>query len=178
LLCPTNPLRPNPADDEGYGATDYAPVYYTDIDPETGLRNKVTRADGGLVIGNQPIDTISDGTSNTIAIAEDVGRNPNMTMHYADPLGGYRKIYRWAEPDNAIGISLGINNHALPFGGPEACLWTVNNCGPNEEIFSFHGRGAHVLFCDGHIAFLSESIDPRELRKLITRNGGEAVADY
>jgi hypothetical protein len=34
------------------------------------------------------------------------------------------------------------------------------------------------VFCDGHIAFLKSSIDPRELRKLITRNGGEVGTEY
>lgn len=179
LICPTNPLRPQPADSSGYGCTDYAPVYYVDIDPETGERNKATRADGGLIIGKATALSITDGTSNTIAIGEDVGRHEGMTMAYDDPLGGLRQIYRWAEPDCAIGISKGINNNATPFGGPTSCPWSLNNCGPNEEIFSFHPGGAHVVFCDGHVTFLRETIDPRELRKLVTRNGGEVItAEY
>ncbi len=173
LICPTNPLRSQPVDSQGYGCTDYAPVYYVDIDPLTGLRNRFTRADGGLILGRSTVLSITDGTSNTIAIAEDVGRNESMTMIYPDPVGGLRQVHRWAEPDCAIGVSMGINNNRTPFGGPASCLWSVNNCGPNEEIFSFHPGGAQVLFCDGHVAFLNESLDPRELRKLITRNGGE-----
>jgi prepilin-type N-terminal cleavage/methylation domain-containing protein/prepilin-type processing-associated H-X9-DG protein len=176
LICPTNPLRPQPQDVQGYGCTDYAPVYYTDIDPVTGVRNKATRADGGLIIGKSTVQAITDGTSNTIAIAEDVGRNPTMNMPYPDPLGGMRQIYRWAEPDCALGISVGVNSNAEPFGGPASCPWTTNDCGPQEEIFSFHGGGAHVVFCDGHIAFLKDQLDPRTLRKLVTRAGGETVA--
>jgi prepilin-type processing-associated H-X9-DG protein len=99
-----------------------------------------------------------------------------MMMEYPDPLGGLRQLYRWAEPDCAIGISKGINNNATPFGGPASCPWSMNNCGPNEEIFSFHTGGAHVVFCDGHTAFLTESIDPRTLRALVTRNGGEVIS--
>ncbi len=175
LICPTNPLRPQPTDPQGYGTTDFAPVYYVDIDPVTGLRNKSTRVDGGMILGKPSVLSIADGTSNTIAIAEDVGRNESMTMEYADPLGGMRQLYRWAEPDCAIGISKGINNSRSPFGGPTPCQWSANNCGPNEEIFSFHPGGAHVVFCDGHVAFLKESIDPRELRKLVTRSGGEVA---
>ncbi len=177
LLCPSNPLRPDPRDSQGYACTDFGPVYYVDVDPATGQRNKLTRADGGLILGKQSVLTITDGTSNTIAIAEDVGRNETMTMPYADPLGGLRQIHRWAEPDCAFGVSMGVNTNRAPFGGPASCPWSTNNCGPNEEIFSFHPGGAHAVFCDGHVAFLRESIDPRTLRKLVTRAGGEAVSE-
>lgn len=51
----------------------------------------------------------------------------------------------------------------------------TNNCGPNEGIFSFHPGGAEAAFCDGHVAFLKESIDPRTLRERVTRAGGEVV---
>lgn len=180
LICPSNPLRPDSRDSQGYGCTDFGPVYYVDVDPVTGDRNKLTRADGGLILGKQSIQTIKDGTSNTIAIGEDVGRNEKMTMPYPDPLGGLRQVHRWAEPDCAFGISKGINNNNSPMGGPPSCPWNTNNCGPNEELFSFHPGGAHVVFCDGHVALLRESIDPRTLRKLVTRSGGEVAseADY
>ena len=175
LTCPSNPLRPEPLDPSGYGCTDYGPVYYTDIDPVTGDRNKFTRVDGGLKLGGTTVAEIPDGTSNTIAIAEDVGRNPTMQMPYPDPLGGLRQIHRWAEPDCAFGISKGVNNSRTPFGGPPECPWVVNNCGPHEEIFSFHPGGAQVVFADGHVGLLKESIDPRSLRKLVTRAGGEVL---
>ena len=173
---PIHQTEPSPTDSQGYGCTDFGPVYYVDIDPVTGDRNKFTRADGGLILGRQSVLSIQDGTSNTIAIAEDVGRNEAMTMPYPDPLGGPRQVHRWAEPDCAIGISKGVNNNRTPFGGPAACPWGTNNCGPNEEIFSFHTGGAHAAFCDGHVAFLRETIDPRTLRKLVTRSGGEVVS--
>ena len=174
-VCPSNPLRPTPSDSQGFGCVDYAPTYYTDIDPVTGERNRLTRRDGGLKLGGTRIAEIPDGTSNTIAIAEDVGRNEGMNMEYPDPLGGMRFIFRWAEPDCAIGVSQRINNNPSPWGGPPACPWRNNNCGPNEEVFSFHPGGAHVVFCDGHVAFLKESTDPRVLRKLVTRDGGETL---
>jgi prepilin-type N-terminal cleavage/methylation domain-containing protein/prepilin-type processing-associated H-X9-DG protein len=177
LLCPSNPLRPEPKDSSGYGATDYGPVYYTDVDPVSGDRNKLTRADGGLTLGKRSVLSITDGTSNTVAVGEVVGRNETMTMPYPDPFGGLRQIHRWAEPDCAFGISKGINNSRTPFGGPPSCPWGTNNCGPNEEIFSFHPGGAHVVFCDGHVAFLKESMDPRTLRKLVTRAGGEVTSE-
>ncbi len=178
LICPSNPLRLEPKDSQNYGCTDFAPVYYVDIDPVTGARNKSTRVDGGLILGRATVLSITDGTNNTIAIGEDAGRNETMIMPYSDPFGNPRQIYRWAEPDCAIGISKGVNNNSTPFGGPPSCLWTTNDYGPQEELFSFHPGGAHVVFCDGHIAMLKSTIDPRDLRKLVTRNGGEVTPDY
>jgi prepilin-type N-terminal cleavage/methylation domain-containing protein/prepilin-type processing-associated H-X9-DG protein len=67
-----------------------------------------------------------------------------------------------------------INQNAQPFGGPVStgtaadCNWGWNNCGPNDEPFSFHGAGVNTLFCDGHVAFLSDSISPTAMRRLLT----------
>jgi prepilin-type N-terminal cleavage/methylation domain-containing protein/prepilin-type processing-associated H-X9-DG protein len=207
-VCPSNPFAPGGVDAAGYGVTDYGATCYTDIDPVTGLRNKKTRTfgalraqgAGGVVTPNAgtKVQTISDGTSSTIAIAEDVGRidNPFYVAAYVDPYDGQlRRFWRWAEPDSAYGVSgyqntatgydsgRAINNTPSPTGGSSAtCLWApTNNCGNNDEIFSFHGGdGANVVYCDGHVSFLSASTDRRVVRQLVTPNGGEVITgvDY
>jgi prepilin-type N-terminal cleavage/methylation domain-containing protein/prepilin-type processing-associated H-X9-DG protein len=132
---------------------------------------------------------IIDGLSNTIAIMEDVGRSEQFTTpRYIDPsgvdvAGGFRSAWRWAEPDSANGASgppgatwgtLGstgvrmINNYSQPYGGPTACPWTTNNCGPNDEPFSFHGSGCNALFVDGHVSWLAADINPITYRRLLT----------
>ena len=197
FLCPSNGLRPDSGlDSSGYGYTDYGATVYTDIDNVTGLRNKVTRVSGALrgtpTGKGTTLADIPDGLSNTIAIAEDGGRNESMPGAYPDPVaGGKRSFWRWAEPDNGFGVSgdgtqaganapgtgqdlIGgrarvINNNALPFGGPSTCPWnSLVNCGPNDEIFSFHSGGANVVFMDGHVSFLSSGIDAIVMRRLVT----------
>jgi prepilin-type N-terminal cleavage/methylation domain-containing protein/prepilin-type processing-associated H-X9-DG protein len=274
-LCPSNPLRPADTDQGGYGFTDYGPTVYTDIDPNTGVRNKATRAAGGLhasstpappggsnnagdtstytqgavwtnnatslpyppmtSYGNRPGD-ITDGLSKTMAIAEDAGRQDQMTSPYQDPVmtgpgvtaTGQRGFWRWAEPDNGFGVSgdpratvdqagtpdtnftltvRAINNNQTPFGGGDpsslppsgipTCNWNLgygsqagppaitgsapfgdytggynNNCGPNDEIFGFHGNGANVCFMDGHVSFLSADTTSIIVRYLVTANEG------
>lgn len=181
FVCPTNSLRPSPLDTEGFGATDYAATYYVDLDPMTGRGNSALRRDGALTSAWTRIADVADGLSNTIFVAEDSGRDERMQPGhvYTDALDGKRRrIWRWAEPDNAIGVSKQINNNRIPFGGPPTCPWTTNNCGPFEEIFSFHPAGAQVLMGDGSVQFLSESLELVTLRALVTRSGAESVLPF
>lgn len=145
---------------------------------------------------------ITDGTSNTIAIAESAGRefaaSRLATSPHRSPAGtrdtcgsadgtaasGYRCPNRWADPDNALGLSgpptslsrkRVINNHVVPIGGPPECPWSTENCGPNDEIFSFHTGGAQAVFADGAVRFLSENMDPVVVAKLVARADGEQI---
>jgi prepilin-type processing-associated H-X9-DG protein len=198
-MCPSNPLRPaNGKDSQQYAYTDYGPTVYTDIDPVSGVRNKNTRMLGGLHGGGSSVGQIADGLSNTIAVTEDAGRNEAMPGAYADPIaGGLRSFWRWAEPDNGFGVSgaaditngfgvnpgtavnnfiRAVNNNAVPFGGTTSCPWaTKTNCGPNDEIFGWHGTGANVVFMDGHVKFLSQEINTVVLRHLVTAAEGVPV---
>jgi prepilin-type N-terminal cleavage/methylation domain-containing protein/prepilin-type processing-associated H-X9-DG protein len=209
-ICPSNGWS-KAVDSAGFGNVDYGATVYTDIDPVTGIRNKATRVDGALhTIPSKPmagtsITSILDGTSNTFAIVEDVGRDDRYQSAYPDPLtpssldpspslpvGGVpgRRFWRWAEPDSGYGVSgfqggsydagTAINNTPTPLGGAvNTCLWVpTNNCGNNDEIFSFHPGGANALFCDGHVQFMRDQIDRRVVRMLTTPTGGETLPDF
>ncbi len=180
FVCPTKAWRTSPTDQQGFGCTDYAATYYTDLDPVTALPNAALRAEGALVTGGSRLSEVTDGASNTIFVAEDNGRDERMWANhvYLDPLDGQkRRLWRWAEPDNAMGISKLINNNRAPRGGPASCPWNTNNCGPNDELFSFHAGGANVLLGDGSVRFLQETIAAAPLRAFITRAGDEAVSE-
>jgi prepilin-type processing-associated H-X9-DG protein len=142
------------------------------------------------------IEAVSDGTSNTVAIMEDVGKaheavSPFMKAKYVDanPYGvdksptGLSNNYRWANPDIANGVSgpdqdtanklARFNNNASPKGGPVSCSWANNNCGPNDEPFSFHSGGIQAVWGDGHVSFLRDTTDPLTIRAMLTPTGGE-----
>jgi prepilin-type processing-associated H-X9-DG protein len=111
-------------------------------------------------------------------MAEDAGRHEGMGSLYDDPVeGGVRKQWRWADPDNAFGVSWTVNFHSSPWGGPDDCPWKTMNCGPNDEIFSFHPGGAHVVFCDGHTLFLRDETSARSLRAMVSRAGLDKPLD-
>jgi len=133
--------------------------------------------------GGAKIAQVSDGTSNSISVFEDVGRNETMNgiggppNNYLDPVDGKgRRHWRWAEPDCSSGASKGVNNNANPKGGPDDCPWTAHDCGPNNEMFSFHPGGAHVGMSDGSAKFLEEDISMVVFYALGTRQEGEVVA--
>ena len=122
------------------------PTVFTDIDPLTGVSNNATRMDGALSLGGTRMARITDGTSHTLAIAEDSPVNyetvfPLIASTVPDPVvtagnnadppppSKNRAVNRWAEPDNGIGISGPgnatpgalkgvVNNNSVPEGRP------------------------------------------------------------
>jgi prepilin-type N-terminal cleavage/methylation domain-containing protein/prepilin-type processing-associated H-X9-DG protein len=186
----------------GYGYGDYGATVYTDIDPNgltgqtgstpaTPFRNKNSRVNGLLHQGKTQIAEATDGTSNTIAIGEDAGRDARFKSpymeNYRDGVNtlnrnvptGYRRYWRWVEPDEAYGVSGQPNNKFRPMNEPSDYATTTttagNNAGANDELFSFHPGGVNVLFGDGSVRFLKDSINVKTLRGLVSLNGGEVL---
>jgi prepilin-type N-terminal cleavage/methylation domain-containing protein/prepilin-type processing-associated H-X9-DG protein len=199
-LCPTNPARSGSVDPYGYGYTDYMPIAYTDINPAGAGNVQLAAgpyAPAALQLGGSRASSILDGLSNTIGVVEAVGRTDLFASNpYPDPTGNdllpagstTRNPWRWAEPASAGGVSgppganfatpglRVVTNNPAPFGGPPSCPWTVRNCGPNDEPFSFHGNGCNALFMDGHVTWIKSSIDPVTFRRLLTAMEGLPAA--
>jgi prepilin-type N-terminal cleavage/methylation domain-containing protein len=191
-----------------YGQTDYMPVPYTDLDPVTGLRNPMTATARGADkpgllggAGEAGFRDCTDGLSNTACIFEDAGKPASIaSTKYAAPAGfttvdncgtlagGGRCPNRWADADSGSGVSgppnLGtgetkvINNNNNPKGGPAGCLWANNNCGPNDEPFSFHTGGCHATLGDGSVRFISENVDRNIVRQLVDRADGQVMGEF
>ena len=152
--------------------------------------------------------SITDGTSNTILCIEDAGRShpnagnfatlstrpaviSNDTVAYVGFATGGRRMYAWADPDSSTnGLSgpsnaispgsrtVGINTYRTPQGGPAECRWTQNNCGPNDEPFSWHTGGCQAVLADGSVRFLSENIDWFLLKNLAASQDGNVLGDF
>jgi prepilin-type processing-associated H-X9-DG protein len=170
------------------GASDVSPSKMFQLKTSSELA-----ALGGIdpFFGGAKITAISDGTSSSILIYEDVGRNermhadhPNYAARaggftpnaYLDPIDGKgRRHWRWAEPDSTSGSSKPMNNNPTPQWGPSTCPWEYHDCGPNNEWFSFHTGGAQAVFADGHVQFIRDTITLRTVYSLGTRDGGEVI---
>ncbi|CAN5628246.1 hypothetical protein BH11PLA2_BH11PLA2_12920 [soil metagenome] len=68
-----------------------------------------------------------------------------------------------------------INNYQTEKANGTTCPWSLNNCGPNDEPFSFHPGGAMAVFGDGHVIFVRDNITAQTLRAICTADGGETV---
>jgi prepilin-type processing-associated H-X9-DG protein len=95
-------------------------------------------------------------------------------------------MWAWADADSVTnGLSgpsnstanrkAGVNQNKLPTGGPATCPWSVNNCGPNDEPFSFHPGGVNCAMGDGSVKFLADTIDPITLKWSVAAQDGNVV---
>ena len=211
-LCPSNGTTG--PDGLGYGLTDYMPVAYVDFDANGNRQAKVQGVDIAGALGFcKKIAACTDGLSNTILVIEDSGRPTNNGGSYDESSGSLLGVPgraidttqlasaanqtpysaggnfgipgRWADPDNASGISgppanrgAFINNNKTPNGGPASCPWSTNNCGPNDEPFSLHVGGVHALLGDGTVRFISDNIDYNNLRRLANPKDGEPLGEF
>ena len=154
----------------GYGVGDYGPTVYTDISPTlsttgvgatsiTPYRDKTYRANGLLKQGKTSIAEVTDGTSNTIAIAEDAGRDPrsespytrgtsnaayaglNYNIYSPTDQGLPLRFWRWAEADNGYGVSGSVNNSNAAY---EYCSssWQPAGCTGGPTAVTVQGNNA------------------------------------
>jgi prepilin-type processing-associated H-X9-DG protein len=94
--------------------------------------------------------SITDGTSNTIAIAEAVAV-------------GEDNYGFWSCGASCLGHDEGPIN---------------NRRGSLDEIASLHPGGANAAFADGSVRFISESLSLDIVAALCTRDNQEVVSDY
>jgi prepilin-type processing-associated H-X9-DG protein len=121
-----------------------------------------------------PIAQITDGTSQTMIIAEDADRPKlwHAGHEVPDQLLQCGPWHEWGDCDL-------VPQGSTPDGaaGPGPC---GINCTNQSQVYSLHPGGANTTFADGSVHFLKASIDIRVFAALVTRAGGEVVSagDY
>jgi prepilin-type N-terminal cleavage/methylation domain-containing protein len=113
------------------------------------------------------ITDITDGTSNTLLLAEDAGRNQCWEMGQLK--GSLGENGAWANPGSNITVS-GFNPATGTTPGPIAVNGTNS-----QNVYSFHVGSAGGLFADGSVQYLSSSTSVDTLIALTTRASGEVV---
>jgi prepilin-type N-terminal cleavage/methylation domain-containing protein/prepilin-type processing-associated H-X9-DG protein len=114
------------------------------------------------------IAEVTDGTSNTLLLAEDAGKTGHWQMGQFISLGIGNGA--WAATSTSIKLR-GFNPATMTQPGPCAI-----NCENNDEIYSFHQGGANVACADGSVHFLAATTDINIVAALITRAGGDLIS--
>lgn len=139
------------------GKQDYGGIMGTSIVPK-GAENPVGGGDfgttGGLIARPLLLSTFTDGLSHTLLVAESADRGLALDGQVTE-MG----LSKWANGTNSF---------------PQNTLFI--NTPDMQNIRSRHQGGAHGVFADGGLRFLSEKMDPDVLAAICTRNGQEACA--
>jgi hypothetical protein len=151
--------------------------------------------------GGRKFRDVTDGLSNTIAIAESAGRPAvyRRGQKYGSLPGDRVNAGGWARPASDIMI-YGQKKDGTGLLGTVAINATNGeNVGPNvsgyttypytvapfafgvhgtSSAYSFHTGGANFTLGDGAVRFISENIDFDTFIKLCTPGGGEVVGEF
>ena len=196
FICPSAPgsNRNDPHWVKGAASGDYGSInevkkkVYTNV---LGLADPGDSGRAGVLAkeSKNKIRDITDGTSNTIMLAEAAGQpevytargkmNATTVAAYQDDkvasVGGTYAAQDgtgWADPDCGFSIN-GATADGLDVYGP----YMVNRINVSE-VYSFHTGGAQVVLADGSVRFLSENIDTKLFVALCTRANGEVVGEF
>lgn len=130
-------------------------------------------AASGVLILHRAISIakITDGTSHTVAVAEQSDWCRNATGQEMDCRSDCDHGFLMGPGNDGWErhFNLTIALHRINEKSSTA-LGVAGNCGPNRPIQSVHPGGAHVLLADGSASFLQESVEVDTLYQLANRD--------
>jgi prepilin-type N-terminal cleavage/methylation domain-containing protein/prepilin-type processing-associated H-X9-DG protein len=181
LSCPSTPNQTRLDKTVTQGVTIFAAI--SDYAPDTSISTSLNSL--GVVdslshkspLGMIRVNTMlsfsqcPDGLSNTLIVAEDAGR-PTRFRTRGKTLAGSCSGAGWTDRDSEF-VTDGYTLDGTTNPGPYPINVTNDN-----EIYSFHPGGANVLFADGSVHFLADTLDIRVVAKLITAAANEAAVKF
>ncbi|HXG11348.1 MAG TPA: DUF1559 domain-containing protein [Gemmataceae bacterium] len=122
---------------------------------------------------------IIDGTAGTILVLECAGRPLVYRGRVPQPALANDQGIGWIDSEGAFSLDGSNEDGSLQGQGPARTPRAVNATNENEP-YSFHPGGLNVVFADGHVQFIPESVRLEVFAALCTRAAGEGIAasDY
>jgi prepilin-type N-terminal cleavage/methylation domain-containing protein/prepilin-type processing-associated H-X9-DG protein len=192
FLCPSDGA-PAPAADSG-------PCSYAFCSGDGSGGGEATGADGAFILGPpQSAASLTDGTSQTAAASEQVlgiagpYSQPSPTPVPSPVNRAMARVASGPLTDAACALSGSgwllnkgagwwdgnyqntLYNHYLTPNARRPDCTVYHNPGW-KAARSAHPGGVNTLFCDGHITFARDTVDPRVWGAVATRAGGEVVS--
>jgi prepilin-type N-terminal cleavage/methylation domain-containing protein/prepilin-type processing-associated H-X9-DG protein len=128
-------------------------------------RNSSARGGGG-----------GDGSSSTIMVVECGARPLVYRNRMANSSLSNDQGIGWADSEGPFSFDGAASDGSMEGCGPAGgCTASLNKKNDNEP-YSFHTGGSNMLFVDGHVQFVRESIPLPVFAALCTMNAGEVVS--
>jgi prepilin-type processing-associated H-X9-DG protein len=155
LVCPSSPVR-----QKEVGISNYAGCH----DP---LETPIDADNKGIFFLNSavPYEDVTDGSSQTIFVGEKLV-DPDKTLGW---MSGTRSTLRNTGSDINSGLAAMRRGEAAEVELPAQGKEFVGGFG------SFHPGGANFAFGDGHVSFVSETIEAAILQQLADRSDGKLM---
>jgi prepilin-type N-terminal cleavage/methylation domain-containing protein/prepilin-type processing-associated H-X9-DG protein len=185
-----------------YAGTNYVSCVGTGASSSGVINGDYVSGDGVFLLRPGPLvnfASITDGTSNTAAFSESIYGNglaalspspgnldpsvlaKDISGSAMDPTTcAQTNTYTGQRGDRWINggyLSTAYNHWTTPNSSTFDCLNSANNFGL-KTARSRHANGVNVLFCDGSIHFISNSVSLQTWQALATRSGSDMVGNY
>jgi prepilin-type N-terminal cleavage/methylation domain-containing protein/prepilin-type processing-associated H-X9-DG protein len=176
--------------------TSYVGIAGASTDPSISSGSAGIVSGGGLLFPNSQVTIagVTDGTSNTLMVGEQsdhmrdannqpiiggfgaitaqgphgwtMGANGSLAQPPAYESGGDNRAF------NTITIMYTLNQRGL---ANNCGTGTCDNTGANIPLSSNHPTGVNMLFVDGSVKYLTNSVTLTTLQQLASRSGGEVI---
>lgn len=139
--------------------------------------------DNGPMMINAPVAfrDIVDGTSNTLLLGEQSGRDEGMS--YGDRRNGYHGGWHGTGNTSGTGgqngIGAGVSPIQYPLNSTCTDFWACQVPYLNSNIMnSEHVGGVQFAMADGSVRFISENVSLVDLKRLAMRADGQVVGEF
>ena len=169
FVCPSDTSKPftdSPPSASAPAATGNYSFVTGTYGPSAGISDNVKWKNNGLFYYQSAHRTadITDGLTGTMFVGEVIETHTGDSSNIWSMAGRHTSCQR--STDNPLNTPPG-----------EGVVVTLYGLAVNGAFASRHPGGAQFAFGDGHVSFLSETIDLITYRALSTRAGGETIKD-